>query len=122
MTKGNIDDELVHAWLDCLRDNAWCSLHYETPALNGLGRGEISGGGDIRRKLDFSAPVARSIWSINNVKFIGLNANRLTHFGIWNHKSGGKIKAWGKLPDDGALITQGGGYVLGEGSIAISLD
>jgi hypothetical protein len=116
-----IDDDLIHAWLRCLSDNAWCALHYEDPALNGQNRGEIFGGGYVRRKLEFSAPANRTIWQVERVKFIGLNPNRLTHFGIWNHKQGGKLKAWGILPDGGALIAQGQGYVLPEGSIAVSL-
>lgn len=115
------DDELIHAWLNCLRDNAWCSLHYESPEFLTFSRGEITGGGYVRRKLDFSVPASRTMWSINTVKFTGLTANRLTYFGIWSHKQGGKIKAWGLLPEGGALIAQGGGYVLNEGNIAISI-
>lgn len=118
----SFDDDLVHSWLDCLRDNAWCSLHYESPALEGLGRGELSGGGYVRRRLTFSDPVAKTIWSTENVRFVGLNPNRLTYFGVWDHKQGGLIKAWGELPEDGVLIPQGGGYLLRAGSIAISID
>lgn len=119
---GTFDDELVNSWLNCLRDNPWCSLHYESPALYGLGRGEIFGGGYVRRRLEFSEPSNKIMWSLNNVKFIGLNANRLTHFGVWNHKETGKIRGWGELPNGGVLVPQGGGYSIKEGKIALSLD
>lgn len=116
------DDEQVHAWLQCVADNAWVSLHYESPALMGLGRGEIFGGGYVRRQGVFSTPNARSIWTIEDVKFIGLPANRLTHFGIWSRKNKGKLRAWGSLPDQGSIIVPGGGYVLKAGKIALSID
>lgn len=118
---GSFDDDLVHAWLACLADNAWCSLHYETPAMNGLGRGEIFGGGYVRRQIEFSTPSSRTIWTLEDLKFIGLPANRLTHFGIWNHKSDGKIRAWGRLPDE-VIVTTGGGYVLHAGKLALSIE
>jgi len=122
MIDGTFDDELVHAWLECVADNAWCSLHYESPAINGIGRGEISGGGYVRRKLEFSTPSSRTIWSMETVKFSGLLANRLTHFGIWNAKNSGKLRAYGRLPDGGVIVTNGGGFALPAGKIALSLE
>lgn len=116
------DDDQIHAWLQCVADNAWISLHYESPAIYGLGRGEISGGGYVRRQGHFSTPSARTIWSIEDVKWVGLPAVRLSHFGIWSHKNKGKLRAWGALPDQGSVITPGSGYVIREGLIALSLD
>jgi hypothetical protein len=122
MSDGIFDDELVHDWLSCIADNAWISLHYESPALMGLDRGEISGGGYVRRKVSFSTPSSRAMWSLEPVKFSGLPANRLTHFGIWNHKENGRIRAYGRLPGQGVIIPDGHGYVLSEGKIALSID
>jgi len=121
MADGSFDDDLVHAWLACVADNAWCSLHYESPAMNGLGRGEIDGGGYTRRQITFSTPSSRTIWSLEDVKFVGLQENRLTHFGIWNHKTSGKLRAWGRLPNEVIIVT-GGGYVLHAGQLALSID
>jgi len=123
MADGAFDDDLVHAWLACVADNAWISLHYESPSLNGLGRGEIDGGGYLRRQAVFSDPSSRAIWTLEDVKFVGLPENRLTHFGIWNHKVGGKLRAWGRLPDpNGVIVVNGGGYVLHAGDLALSIE
>lgn len=119
---GAFDEELIHAWLNCIRDNSWCSLHYESPGLQGLGRGEISGAGYVRRRLLFSEPSSQIMWQLDAVKFAGLNAGRLTHFGVWNHKEAGKLRAYGELPgENDVIVAQGGGYVLRAGSIALSL-
>lgn len=122
MLDGTFDDDLVHAWLDCLRDNAWISLHYESPALMGTDRGEIHGGGYVRRRGEFSEASSRTIWTLEDIKFNGLPANRLTHFGVWNAKNRGKIRAWGRLPqEEGVIIHQGGGYLLRAGTLALSI-
>lgn len=121
MADGTFDDDIVHAWLACIADNAWCSLHYESPALMGLGRGEINGAGYVRRWIDFSTPNSRTMWSLADLKFTGLNAVRATHFGVWNHKTSGLIRAYGRLPEE-AIITKGGGYVLHAGKLALSIE
>ena len=122
MYDGTFDDDLVHDWLACLADNAWVSLHYESPALMGVDRGEIFGGGYVRRKADFSDPSSRTIWLMDDVKFIGLNANRLTHFGVWNHKQNGKIRAWGRLPEEkGVVVHNGASYLIRAGTLALSV-
>lgn len=121
MADGTFDDELVHDWLACVADNAWVSLHYESPAMNGLGRGEISGGGYVRRKVVFSTPSSRTMWNLEDVVFGGLVANRLTHFGIWSAKTGGRLRAYGRLPDE-TVVLNGGGYVFHEGRLALSIE
>ena len=118
---GTFDDDQVHAWLKCIADNAWVSLHYESPGLMGLGRGEIAGGGYVRKRVTFSTPSSRTMWSLTDAKFSGLNANRLTHFGIWNGAVNGKIRAYGMLPDN-VIVTAGGGYVLTAGKLALSIE
>lgn len=122
MTDGTFDDEQVHAWLACTADNAWASLHYESPAFNGLGRGEISGGGYVRRKIRFSTPSSRTMWSLDDIAFLGLPQNRLTHFGVWNAKAGGRLRAYGLLPDGGVIVPDGHGYVLFAGKLALSIE
>lgn len=122
MLDGTMDDDLVHAWLDCLADNAWISLHYESPALLGTDRGEIFGGGYVRRQGSFSDATSRTIWLMDDVKFIGLTPNRLTHFGVWNHKINGKIRAWGRLPEEkGFIVHQGASYLIRAGTLALSI-
>lgn len=116
------DDDQVHAWLRCVADNAWVSLHYESPAIMALGRGEINGGGYVRRQATFSEPTNRTMWTLEDLKFSGLPANRITHFGVWNHKVNGKIRAWGLITDEqGIIIPNGGGYVLNAGHLALSI-
>ena len=123
MSYGTFEDETVHAWLACVRDNAWVSLHYESPALSVTSRGEISGGGYVRRNANFSVPASRAMWLLEDVIFTGLLENRLTHFGIWNAKSAGKLKAYGLLTPDGSevRILDGNGYVLHAGDLALSI-
>lgn len=120
MMDGTFYDELVHEWLAAVAENAWVSLHYESPSLGGLGLGEIHGGGYLRKQVTFSTPSARTIWSLTNVKFTGLPANRLTHFGIWNAANKGRIQASGPLPTE-VIIASGGGYLLAEGKLALSI-
>lgn len=118
---GTFDDEIVHDWLACVADNPWISLHYESPAFSTVNRGEISGGGYVRRKAVFSTPTSRSMWTLHDVRFAGLTQNRLSHFGIWNAKNKGRMLAYGELPDE-AIIVNGGGYIFLEGKIALSVD
>ena len=120
MTDGTFDDETVHEWLADVAVSAWVSLHYESPSLNGLGRGEISGGGYVRQLTGFSVPSNRTIWSTEDARWSGLLPNRLTHFGIWDSKVSGKLRAYGKLGKP-ALIVQGGAYILRDGQIALSI-
>lgn len=121
---GSFEDDLVHDWLACLADNAWISLHYESPSLGSIGRGEVNGGGYKRVQMGFTAPSNRTIWSLDDAKFSGLTANRLTHFGIWNHQYNGKLRAFGLLTDSesGVIVAQGGGYVLHASKLALSID
>lgn len=117
---GNFEDELVHEWLEGLRGSAWVSLHYESPSLRGIGRGEIGGGGYHRQQVTFSTPTSRTMWSLTDVRFTGLNANRLTHFGIWDLKTLGSLRASGPLPDE-VIIPAGGGYSFIAGKLALSI-
>lgn len=120
MSSGTFEDDLVHEWLAGVASNAYVSLHYESPALMGLNRGEISGGGYVRQRVLFTVPANRAMWSETNARFTGLMANRLTHFGIWNEKRLGRLEAYGLLPD-GVIIAPGGAYVVPAGALALSL-
>lgn len=117
---GSVSDEQAHAWLQDIADAGWVSLHYESPALGSVGKGEIGGGGYVRFKMSFSQPANRAIWSLADAKFTGLTQNRLTHFGIWSSQYLGMIRAYGPLPE-AAVIVNGWGYILHEGDLAVSI-
>lgn len=128
MSSGTFDDDQVHDWLADVAAAAWISLHYESPSLNGLGRGEISGGGYARKLVGFTVPTNRTIWSIQSARFAGLLANRLTHFGIWDQQNGGRLRAYGELHGYDnqknvypVLIRAGGGWTIPEGQLALSI-
>lgn len=117
---GSFSDEQVHAWLAEAQDS-WVSLHYESPGLNGIGRGEISGGGYTRTHVTFSDPSNRAIWSLSDAKFTGLLKNRLTHFGVWDSEHNGMLRAYGELPNNGATVLDGQGYLITSGKLALSM-
>jgi len=116
-----ISDNRAHRWLLEIAENAWVSLHYESPAIGGIGLGEISGGGYVRKKAIFTSPANRTIWSLEDVKFTGLTQNRVTHFGIWDAQNLGELAAYGPLPQGGAVILNGQGYYLYAGKLAVSI-
>lgn len=117
---GSITDEQAHLWLNDLINNAYISLHYDSPALGGLSRSEISGGGYARARVPFSTPSSRTTWSLADAVFTGLVQNKLTHFGIWNAATGGRLVAYSSLGTP-ALIANGQGFILHEGDLAISI-
>lgn len=117
---GSVSDEQANAWLQDIVDSGYVSLHYESPALMGVGRGEISGGGYHRVKMSWSQPSNRTIWSLQDARFTGLLQNKLTHFGIWDSLNNGMIRAYAPL-DSTAVIINGMGYVLHEGDLAVSI-
>lgn len=120
MSTGSISDEKVHQWLACVSDTPYISLHFESPALNGADRGEISGGGYRRCLMTFSEPANRAIWSMKDAKFTGLLRGRLTHFGVWDKLHGGALDAYGLLPQEETVLN-GHGYIITAGKLAISL-
>lgn len=117
---GTFDDAKVHEWLQGIIENAWVSLHYESPGLLSLGRGEIGGGGYARQQGSFSTPVNRTTWNLAGVRFSGLLQNRITHFGIWDYNHHGTLVAYGELPLPVVVLT-GGGYLINEGQLALSI-
>jgi hypothetical protein len=118
--EGSFTDQQVHAWLDDIGTNAWVSLHYDSPALHGIGAAELSGGGYVRVKVPFSRATGRTIWSLDDVKFTGLSQNQLTHFGIWDAQTNGILRAFGRLPEP-QLVVQGWGFILYTGELALSV-
>lgn len=116
---GSITDQRVHKWLQEIADGAYVSLHYDTPALGGIGACELSGGGYKRAKTPFSQPSNRTIWSLEDAKFTGLVQNQITHFGIWDTATRGELVAYASLPEK-ATVLNGWGFVLREGQLAIS--
>lgn len=117
---GNFDDHYVHKWLAEAVAKAHVSLHYESPGMNGLGRGEISGGGYTRLRISFSIPINRSTWSMEDARWTGLTKTLLTHFGIWDDPYGGNLVAYGLLPER-VGIANGQGYLIPTGQLALSI-
>lgn len=120
MSQGAFTDEQVHIWLQEIADNAWVSLHFDTPALGGIGRNEISGGGYLRVKGKFTSPANRAIWSVDDVRWTGLTQTILTHYGVWNHPTHGMMRAYGRLPQKVSLLN-GWGHLMRAGELAVSI-
>lgn len=119
MADGSATDEQVTTWLQDIADNGWLSLHYDNPALNGIDRAEITGGGYQRFQMHWSQPSNRAIWSLVDARFTGLVQNKLTYFGVWNKATKGFLRAYGELTDPVTVIN-GKGYVLHAGMVVIS--
>lgn len=120
MADGSITDDQVHIWLQGIVDNGFISLHFDSPALGGLNANEIAGGGYRRYKMAWTQPQNRHIWSAQDAKFTGLQQTKVTYFGVWDALNLGMLRAYGELPDPAVILT-GGGYVLHEKDIAISM-
>jgi hypothetical protein len=117
---GTFTDEEVHGWLQEIADACWVSLHYDTPALKGIGACEIAGGGYVRQLVPMSQPANRIIWSLADARFTGLIQTQLTHFGIWTRKNNGRLRAYGELPKK-LTVMNGKGYIVYEGELALSI-
>jgi hypothetical protein len=118
---GSFSDDQVHRWLQEIADESWVSLHYDTPALGGAGYCEIEGGGYHRVQAVFSQPANRSIWTLADARFSGLQQTQLTHFGIWTQQNKGRLMAYAALQEK-VTILNGWGYRIQEGELAISID
>ena len=116
---GSITDEQAHIWLQEIADGGWVSLHFDTPALGGVERAELSGGSYQRVKVPWSQPTNRAIWSLDDARFNGLVANKITYFGVWNSAVKGMLRAYAELPSPAVVLT-GKGYILHAGTVAIS--
>lgn len=118
---GTFTDSLVHQWLQVIADNAFVSLHYDTPALADKSSAELSGGGYVRVRVPFSQPTNRSIWSLDDAKFTGLPQGQVTHFGIWDGSLfESQLLAYAPLPEK-AVFPSGHGFILRTGEISISI-
>jgi len=118
--EGSCTDWQAHQWLQEGANAGWISLHFDSPGLPSDNRNEFSGGGYVRVKMSWTQPSNRTIWSTDDARFVGLVANRITHFGIWDQKNGGHLRAYGQLPKS-VVVTNGQGHVLPQGSIAVSV-
>jgi hypothetical protein len=123
---GIITDAQVHRWLQDIADAGFVSLHYDTPALSGVDKAEISGGGYRRFKMKWSDPDNRAIWSLDDARFTGLVQSKITHFGIWNKLNKGSrsdtaiLMAYTEL-DVPVRVLNGKGFVIPAGQIAVSM-
>jgi hypothetical protein len=116
---GTFTDQTVNEWLQQIAEKAFCSLHYDSPAMGGVGAAEISGGGYRRIKVSFSQPSNRVIWSLADVRWTGLEQTQITHFGLWNTARKGALLAYGPLPEK-RVVLNGQGYSIREGELALS--
>lgn len=120
MSDGSATDQQVHLWLQEIADSGWISLHYDSPALGGADRAEISGGGYQRFKMLWSQPNNRAIWSLVDARFTGLTQCKLTYYGVWSGSTDQAwLRAYGELPNP-VVILNGRGYILHAGLLAIS--
>lgn len=117
---GTITDDQVHAWLQQIADASWVSLHFDTPALGGLDKAEIAGGGYQRFKMAWSQPDGRSIWSLVDARFTGLTQTKVTYFGVWNSLNKGVLLAYTELQVP-VQILNGKGFVIPARQIVISM-
>jgi hypothetical protein len=117
---GTITDEQVHLWLQDIADNGFVSLHFDTPALGGIDRAEIAGGGYHRYQMVWSDPTNRAIWSMDDAKFTGLVQTKVTYFGIWNKLNLGRLMAYTELAEPVGILN-GKGFVIPAGQIAVSM-
>jgi len=117
---GTVTDQQAHAWLQEIADAGWVSLHYDNPGLGDDNWCEIYGGGYLRFQMPFSQPNNRGIWSTADARFTGLQATKLVYFGIWTKAHKGWIRAYGELPQP-KVVHNGGGYVIPQGELAISI-
>ena len=120
--EGSFTDNLVHRWLQELADEAWVSLHYDTPALADASYAEVFGSGYARKRAYFTMPSNRSIYTTQDVVFSGLPQTQVTHFGLWDsdNVNDAILLAYGAVPDK-ALILSGSSFVLHEGELSISI-
>ena len=98
----------------------WISLHFDTPALGGSGpRGDLWWW--LPQVLDafWTQPANRTIWSLDDARFVGLTQNQLTHFGVWDQQFQGMLRAYGDLPEK-INILNGWGYTVKAGELAVS--
>ena len=117
--EGSFTDEEVHEYLQGVADAGWLSLHFDTPALGGIGSNEVFGGGYVRIKGIWTQPSNRAIWLQEDARWTGLTQGVLTHFGIWNDPFQGRLRAYGRLPQK-MTILNGWGYQLRAGDVAVS--
>lgn len=117
---GALTDDQVHDWLQEIAEDGFLSLHFDVPALGGVDKNEIGGGGYKRFKVSWSRPANRAIWTLVDAKFSGLTRARVTYFGVWNKQNKGMLRAYAELPEPAQILT-GKGYTLHAGEVAISI-
>jgi hypothetical protein len=113
-------DSCVNNWLSDIVDSGWISLHYDSPALDGAGLSEISGGGYTRMKGSFSEPANRTIWLLFDISWSGLSQTKVTHFGIWSAATGGTLQAYGAMSEP-RIIMSGHGYIIRQQELSLSI-
>jgi hypothetical protein len=130
---GGVTDEQANRWLQEIAEGdpiysadqtliysgSWVSLHYDNPALNGVERAELTGGGYVRFKMIWSPPQDRIIWSTIDARFSGLQQTKILYYGVWSLQYGGFLRAYAELAEPASVLA-GRGYVLPEKQLAVS--
>jgi hypothetical protein len=130
---GGISDEQANRWLQEIAEGdpiyhadgpvtytgSWVSLHYDNPALGGVERAELTGGGYVRFRMIWSPPQDRIIWSTIDARFNGLQQTKILYYGVWNLQYGGFLRAYAELAEPESVLA-GHGYVLPEKQLAVS--
>jgi hypothetical protein len=133
MADGSVTDEQAHRWLQEIAmgdpiittgkvtgyTGSWVSLHHDNPALAGVDRAEVSGGGYQRFKMAWNMPNNRTIWSLVDARYNGMMQTKVTYFGVWNLQNQGFLRAYAELSEP-AVVLQGKGFILHAGTVAIS--
>jgi hypothetical protein len=116
---GSITDEQAHKWLQEIAEDGWVSLHYDTPALGGVDRAEVVGGGYKRYPMSWTQPTNRAIWSLEDARYGGLMQTKIVYFGVWDKRHKGFLRAYAELPEP-RMVANGKGLILHAGTLAIS--
>jgi len=85
---------------------------------------EVSGNGYARRTLTFSDAANRSTSNTNGTTFTATGGNwgTITHIGLYDHQTAGKLLWQGAIAGGGKLIEDGDSLAIQSGAITINVN
>ena len=86
---------LRHTLLDAAVVEPYMSLHVGEPGE--IGVAELAGEGYERQPLELARSAPGTVTNQNNVEFRDLPAGLVTHFGVWDARTGGNYLSGGPL-------------------------
>ena len=96
-------------WLQEIADSGWVSLHYDNPALAGIGPGGVAGGGYPRVKMAWNQPTNRAIWSLVRRPVQRADADQgHSTSGSGTSSTKGMLRAYAELPKPVAVLQRQG--------------